>query len=171
MRKLLVIALIAVFAATTHAMFLEEGTSEISVSGLLDFDSANGTLMDLNLFYGYFFVDYLEVGVAGAYLDNDAVQVWALGPKAEYNFDIGYSVVPFVGGSLLIASTDFKDTDEGDTAGIVGVEAGAKFFITEYAAISVALIGEMASEDLYPVKDGKSDNTDIRAELGMRIFF
>lgn len=171
MKKILVIALIAVVAATTHGMFLEEGTSEVSVSGLLDFDSANGTLTDLNLFYGYFFMDYLEIGLAGSYLNDDAVQVWALGPKAEYNFDIGYSIVPFVGGSLMIASTDFKDTDKSDTAGIAGVEGGAKFFITEYAAISVALIGELATEDIYPVKDGKSDNTDIRAELGMRIFF
>jgi hypothetical protein len=171
MRKILVIALIALIAATTQGMFLEEGTSEVSVSGLLDFESANGTLIDLNLFYGYFFVDYLEIGLAGSYLDDDAVQVWALGPKAEYNFDIGYSVVPFVGGSLLLAATEFKDADKNDTAGIAGLEAGAKFFITEYAAISVSLVGEMATDDIYPVKDGKSDNTDIRAELGMRIFF
>ena len=91
MKKILVIALIAAVAATTHGMFLEEGTSEVSVSGLLDFESANGTLVDLNLFYGYFFMDYLEIGLAGQYLNDDAVQVWAVGPKAEYNFDIGYS--------------------------------------------------------------------------------
>ena len=171
MRKILIIALIAAMAATSQGMFLEEGTSEISVSGLLDFETANGTLIDLNLFYGYFFMDYLEIGVAGSYLDNDAVQAWAIGPKAEYNFDIGYSVVPFVGGSLQFASTEFKDADKDDTAGIAGIEGGAKFFITEYAAISVALVGEMATEDLYPAKDGESESTDIRTELGMRIFF
>jgi hypothetical protein len=170
MRKFLVIALIATIAATTHGMFLEKGTSEISVSGLLDFDSASGTLTDLNLFYGYFFMDYLEVGLAGSYLNDDAVRAFALGPKAEYNFDIGYSVVPFVGASLKFASVDFKDTDKNDTCGIAGVEAGAKFFITEYAAISAALVGELASEDIYSAKDGM-DSTDIRAELGMRIFF
>ena len=71
----------------------------------------------------------------------------------------------------MLAATDFKDADKNDTAAIAGAEAGAKFFITEYAAISAALVGEIASEDIYPVKDGKSDSTDIRAELGMRIYF
>lgn len=171
MRKILVIALIAALAVTTHGMFLEEGTSEVSISGLLDFETANGTLIDLNLFYGYFFIDYIEIGLAGSYLDDDAAQIWALGPKAEYNFDIGYSVVPFVGGSLKLAATEYKDTDKDDTAGIVGIEGGVKFFITEYAAISVALVGEAATADIYPAKDGETDSTDIRTELGMRIFF
>lgn len=171
MRKILVIALIAAIAATTHGMFLEEGTSEVSVSGLLDFESANGTAIDLNLFYGYFFMDYLEIGLAGSYYDDDAAQIWALGPKAEYNFDIGYSVVPYVGGSLQLAATEYKEADKNDTAGIVGIEGGAKFFITEYAAISAALVGEAATADVYPAKDGEAESTDIRVELGMRIFF
>ena len=45
----LVIALIAAVAATTQGMFLEEGTSEVSVSGLLDFESANGTVITSRL--------------------------------------------------------------------------------------------------------------------------
>ena len=171
MKKILAIALIAVLAATTHGMFLEEGTSELSVSGLLDFESANGTLFNVNLFYGYFFMDYLEIGLAGSYLDDDAVQMWAVGPKAEYNFDIGYSVVPFVGGHLQIAATDNKDADKDNTAGIVGIEGGAKFFITEYAAISLALVGELATDDIYPAEDGDTESTDARVELGLRMFF
>jgi hypothetical protein len=171
MRKFLVIALIAAAAVTAHGMFLEEGTSEFSVSGMLDFDTANGTLTDVNLFYGYFFMDYLEIGLAGSYLNDDAVQVWAVGPKAEYNFDIGYSVVPYVGGTLKVAATDLKNSSDNNTAGIAGLEAGAKFFITEYAAVSAALVGEAATDDIYPVKNGKTDSTDLRAELGMRIFF
>ena len=171
MRKILVIALIAAVAATTHGMFLEEGTSEFSISGTLDFDTANGTLTALNLFYGYFFIDYLEIGMAGSYLNDDAVQRWALGPKAEYNFDIGYSAVPYIGGSLKFASTEFKHADKDETAGVVGVEGGVKFFISEYAAISVALVGELASEDIYPDEDDGMADTDSRLDVGLRIFF
>ena len=171
MRKILVIALIAAVAVTSHGMFLEEGTSEVSVSGLLDFNTASGTLTDVNLFYGYYLMDYFSVGLAGSYVDNDAVRMWALGPKAEYNFDVGYTAVPFIGCSLLIASTDYKATDLGDTAGVAGLEGGVKFFVTEYAAISVALVGEIATEHIYPVKNGETDNTDARLELGMRLYF
>ena len=171
MRKFLVIALIAAIAVTTHGMFLEEGTSEVSLSGLMDFESANGTLIDLNLFYGYFVMDYVAVGLAGSYYDDDAAQIWAVGPKAEYNFDIGYTVVPYVGGALKLASTEYKDMDKDDTAGVIGVEGGVKFFINEYAAISAALVGEAATADIYPAKDGDTGNTDTRVELGLRIYF
>lgn len=171
MKKILAIALIAALAATTHGMFLEEGTSELSVSGLMDFETSNGTLLNVNLFYGYFFMDYLEIGMAGAYRDDDSVETWALGPKAEYNFDIGYSVVPFAGGHLQIAATDNKAADENHTAGILGIEGGAKFLITEYAALSLALVGEVATDDIYPAKHGETESTDVRLELGMRIFF
>jgi hypothetical protein len=171
MRKFLAMALIAAVAATAHGMFLEEGTSEVSVSGQLNFDTANGTLTDVNLFYGYFLMDYFELGPVATYINDDAVQTWALGPKAEYNFDVGYTAVPFVGCSLLIASTEFKAADESDTAGVAGVEGGVKFFISEYAAISVALVGEIATEHIYSAKNGETDNTDARIDLGMRLFF
>lgn len=170
-RKILAIALIAAIAASAQGMFLEEGTSELSLSGLLDFDTANGTLTDLNVFYGYFVMDYLEVGLEAGYLNDDAFRVWALGPKADYNFDIGYSVVPFIGGALKFASAEQKVIDESDNAGIAALDAGAKFFITEYAAISVALVGELATDDIYAEKDGETSSTDTRIELGMRFFF
>jgi hypothetical protein len=171
MRKILVIALIAAVAATAHGMFLEEGTSEISLSGMVDFDTLYGTYTDLNIFYGYFFMDYLEIGLSGGYINDNSVRVWELGPKAEYNFDIGYSVVPFVGGALKFASSDAKDTDRSKDAAVAALDVGAKFFITEYAAISVALVGEVATDDIYMEGDGDTSTSDARAELGMRFFF
>ena len=171
MKKFLVIALIATAAATSRGMFFEEGTKEISVAGLLDFESANGTRADLNLFYGYFFMDYLEIGLAGSYLNDDAVRVWALGPHGEWNFDIGLELVPFVGGSLMYAHTRNKNLDENRDAGIAGLQGGAKYMLTEYAALSAALVFEAATDDIYPESDDKTSSTDVRAELGMRIFF
>ena len=171
MRKFLAVALILTLAAASHAMYFTEGTSELSVSGLLDFKSANGTLTDINLFYGYFVMDYLEAGLAGSFMNGNAVRTWALGPKAEYNFDIGYSAVPFVGGSLMFAASKLKEEEKSDTAVIAGAEAGAKFFITEYAAISAALVGEIATDDIYASSDDEMDSIDLRFELGMRIFF
>ena len=171
MKIVLVVALILTLAAASQAVYFTEGTSELSVSGLLDLKSANGALTDIHFFYGYFVVDYFEAGLAGSFMNDDTISTWALGPKAEYNFDIGYSVVPFVGGSLKLAASKLKEGDKSDTAAIAGVEAGAKFFITEYAAISTALVGEIATDNIYSSGDNEMDSTDLRFELGMRIFF
>jgi hypothetical protein len=171
MKIIFAVALILTLAVASHAMYFTEGTSELSVSGLLDFKSANGTLTDIDLFYGYFVMDYLEAGLAGSFMNDDTISTWALGPKAEYNFDIGYSAVPFVGGSLMFAASKLKEGEKSDHAFIAGAEAGAKFFITEYAALSAALVGEIATDDIYPSGDDERDSTDLRFELGMRIFF
>jgi hypothetical protein len=171
MNRFLIVALILTLAAASHAMYFTEGTSELSVSGLLDFESENGALTDLHLFYGYFVMDYLEAGLAGSFMNGDAVRMWALGPKAEYNFDLGYSAVPFVGGSLRFAASKLKEGEKSDNAVIAGAEAGAKFFITEYAAISAALVGEIATDDIYLASENEKESTDLRFELGMRIFF
>jgi hypothetical protein len=170
MRIIFVVVLILTLAAAGHAMYFTEGTSELSVSGLLDFKSANGALADIHVFYGYFVMDYLEAGLVGSFMNDDTISTWALGPKVEYNFDVGYTAVPFVGGSLMFADSKLKEGERSDTA-IAGAEAGAKFFITEYAAISAALVGEIAIDDIYSSGDDEMDNTDLRVELGMRIFF
>ena len=172
MRKILVIALVAaIAAASAQAVFLEEGTSELSLSGTLDFDTAYGTYSVLDIFYGYFVMDYLEAGAAFGLINNNAYRVWSIGPKAEYNFDLGYSVVPYIGGALKFASTENKGIDRTDNAGVAALELGTKFFITEYAAVSVAVVGEAATDDIYMEGDDDSSSTDMRFELGMRFFF
>ncbi len=172
MKNILVIALVAVMATVSaQGMFLEEGTSELSLSGMLDFDTAYGTYTALDIFYGYFVMDYLETGVAFGMINNNQYRVWSIGPKAEYNFDLGYSAVPYIGGALKFASTENKDIDRTDNAGVAALELGSKFFITEYAAISVAFVGEAATDDIYMEGDDDSSSTDMRFELGMRFFF
>jgi len=124
----------------------------------------------VNLFYGYFFMDYLEIGWPASISTDDAVQAFAVGPKAELQLRHRLHGGPVRRRFAPVRRRRFKDTDRNDDSAIVGVEAGAKFFITEYAAISAALVGELATDDIYPVKDGKSDNTDLRLELGMEDF-
>jgi hypothetical protein len=152
-------------------MFLEEGTSEISLSGLVDFDTVQGTYVAANVFYGYFIMDYLSVGPVVAYFNDNSFRAWAVGPKAEYNFDIGYSLVPYVGGALKFATRETKDLDMSNNAGVATLELGAKFLVSEYAAISAALVGDAATDDLYMEGDEEASSTDIRLEVGMRIFF
>ena len=61
---------------------------------------------------------------------------------------------------------DYEDKD----AFILGGEGGVKFFLTEYFAISGALVLEMATDDVYEDKDDVQ-SYDVRIEVGLRTFF
>ena len=144
MKKLLVIALVALCAAGSYASMLPADTAEVFVTGMLDLETANDTLIDLTFGYGYFFVDYLETGWRVGLEDDDAHTAYSLGGFAEYNFDLGIELMPFVGASLDLVSIDFHNTaeDNDETAGVLGIQGGAKYFITE----SLASLAEPRSE-------------------------
>ena len=174
MKKLLVIALVALCAAGSYASMLPADTAEVFVTGMLDLETANDTLIDLTFGYGYFFVDYLETGWRVGLEDDDAHTAYSLGGFAEYNFDLGIELMPFVGASLDLVSVDMHDTgdDDGDkTAGVLGIQGGAKYFITESLAVSTALVVERATKDIYPVDDAITSKTNIKFEVGMRYFY
>ena len=174
MKKFIVLALVALLAAGSYASMLPADTAEVFVTGLVDLETANDTLIDLNFGYGYFFIDYLETGWRVGIEDDDFHTAWSVGGFAEYNFDIGIELMPFVGASLDIISIDFHDEvdeDLDETAGVLGLQAGAKYFITESLAVSTALVLEKSTEDIYAEDDGETSSTNIKLEIGMRFFY
>jgi len=168
MKKLAVFVLTAVLAFNTFGSILPQGTSEIGLSGAVDFEGPGGTSIDLAVFYGYFVRDLLEAGLGIELYNDDDVTAWAIGPKVEYNFDLGTELAPYVGGKLLYAAVDANNEDK--NAAILGLEAGGKYFITEYLAASLAFVVEVASEDIY-AGDNEMTDHDERIELGLRTFF
>lgn len=174
MKKLIILALVALFAASSYASMLPADTAEVFVTGLVDLETGSDTLIDLNFGYGYFFIDYLETGWRVGIEDDDFHTAWSVGGFAEYNFDIGIELMPFVGASLDIISIDYHDEvadDLDETAGVLGLQAGAKYFITESLAVSTALVVEKSTEDIYAEDDGETSSTNIKLELGMRFFY
>lgn len=175
MKKLIVFAIVALLAAGSYASMLPADTAEVFVTGLVDLETANDTLIDLNFGYGYFFIDYLETGWRVGIEDDDFHTAWSVGGFAEYNFDMGIELMPFVGASLDLISIDFHDDeaaeDRDETAGVLGLQAGAKYFITETLAVSTALVIEKATEDIYDEDDGELSSTNIKLEVGMRYFY
>lgn len=170
MKKLLILAAVLSMTLSAHAALLEAGMNELDLSGMVDFDSAVGTQLDLEVFYGYFFIDYLETGVGFKTHADDDYTLWAIGPGAEYNFDLGTELVPYVGADIRYAQIDADAIEETSTY-IIGAEVGVKYFITEYLAISTSLNAEYAGKDIYSDKDGEWVNTDASLNLGMRVFF
>ena len=62
MKRWIAVAAISLFAAGSMAQGIAEGTKELGLSGVLDFDTGVGSLFDLSVSYGYFLMDGLEVG-------------------------------------------------------------------------------------------------------------
>lgn len=173
-----VLAAAAIGLAATGARgeaLISEGSSELGVGGSLDFVGVNGTSVDLSLRYGYFFWDAISLGgVFGLYNDDDLTR-FEFGAVGEYNFRlsddyrpvVGTDFVPFVGASARYA---YADMDKNKSALLFGLEGGAKLFLTDSAALTLSLAGDLATEKIFP-DDGDMQNWDLAIKLGMRFYF
>jgi len=168
MKKTIIILLAVLMAAGASAQLLDQGVSELRLSGLVDFETADDTLFLLDVFYGVFLVDCFEAGLAMGLRESDSLSLWKIGAEAEYNFDLGTELVPYIGGGLFYGRFDVDGKN--DSGMIIKAAAGTKYFVTESVAISMAAVLEWASEDVYPEEGGLSD-MDTRLELGLRFFF
>lgn len=170
MKKIIVLALLATFtAAHADAAAIAKGTRELRASGLLDFDSANGTDIRLDLGYGYFIADYLEVGALFGIADNDRVTALRLGGFAEYNIETETDLIPFFGGQMRYIYADFA-IGGSESAIAFGGYGGVKFFITPNLALSTRLLIEFATEDIY-IEENKINDMDIVVDLGLNYYF
>ena len=188
MKKYMAIwAALMLVSATGFGAAMLQDTSELGVSGLLDFDTSDGSLMDLGLFYGYYVADYVEVGPTLSFRNDDSRTEWTVGVQSEYDLDLGTEFVPFFGLGLEYADVDDDDvpssavaeTVDGEelpnnsisqSAIIIAGRVGAKYFITESVALSGQFEFDWASDDIYSDENG-TENTNAKIELGLRFFF
>ena len=173
MKKWIALSVIAAFASTSSAVMLSEGTRELVVIGLFDPDTEFDSQLDIGIAYGQFVQDLVELGVGATLSDNDVLETWSVFAFAEYNWDMGTELVPYVGVTISYANAeiDFGDGfDADDDAFGVGGSLGVKYFISENIAISGALNYEWASEDIFFEDDGVED-TNFDVDLAMRFFF
>lgn len=149
---------------------LDEGTKTIEGTGSLDSDTPVGTDFSLQLGYGYFIMDNLELaGVAGV-RDNDEFTTYEFGGRVEYNIATDSALVPFVGAGILWAGADADDADDEDT--LVGrFSAGVKYFIDDNVALAFSLVYEKAGDDIYIDDDGDADDDNVKGVFGIRFYF
>ena len=159
----------ATVSAQGDVPLFAKGVQEVQTEGMIDFDSGRGTRIDLTLGYGIFVQDYLEVGGRVSIARDDEAVAFGLAGFAEYNFDNGTWMIPFVGGSLGYET--FDDAFYGDDAGLIlGAYGGAKYFLRESVAITGTLNVEFGSGDVFLSDDGL-DSTNIEFRLGLRAYF
>lgn len=168
MKRLMAMMAVLALAGTTYGASLKEGTQEVVADGLFDPETAAGTTYDLGLKYGYFIQDSVEVGGQVNWSDDDVVTAYGAGAFAEYNFDQGTELVPYVGAALDYVNADVEDADSVDAFQLTG-EVGVKYFLVENVAVSAAGKFQWSDEDIY-AKDNDLEDTNIEIDLAMRFF-
>jgi opacity protein-like surface antigen len=169
MRKCIVLLIIAALATASQAASLKQGTREVAVSG--EWNSQANDLAQIQLELGQFVADNIEVGVGGGYAGNNDTDTWNVNAFAEYNFDLGSEVVPFVGLGVGYSdtSTDLGGADADANAGTVAGEAGVKYFLCDNVAIFGSAEYDWATDDVYPDEDKLSDQ-NFQLNIGMRFY-
>lgn len=180
MKKMTWLSLLATLLAVSPLAFgaalVTKGANELGLEGDLDFATAVGTRLEASAKYAYFFWDRISLGVQGVVFNNDAMHQFGLGVNAEYNFTLssnykplfGTDLVPFLGAAISYRHA--KLFDEKESAVVFGGEGGVKFFLTDTTAITLSLVGELATEDIYD-DDLEATNKDLSLRLGMRFYY
>jgi hypothetical protein len=170
MKKWLLLAVAVALAVPVSGALLPAQMRELGFTGLIDFDSAAGTLFDFGVFFGYFFTDGFEMGLEAAVRNDDLADFWSTGVRAEYNFDLGTALVPYLGLSLSYGEVDSDVIRDTGSAAILGGQAGVKYFLTEYLALSAALVLQGATDEVFP-NDDEVETTNSEVQFGIRCFF
>jgi opacity protein-like surface antigen len=174
--RLAIVALLALTlaaAAQEPVLMIDQGTKEVGINGGLNFDTENGTLVDLTGTFGYFVRDLIEVGAIGRVTDDDSVTFWGAGVFVEGDYDLGTDWFPYAAISAEFNSTDFETADgkaESSEAFALGFWGGLKYFFITNAALDIRLTYRRATDNIY-AKDDKLEKDDWQAGVGLRVFF
>ncbi|MBU0716076.1 MAG: hypothetical protein KJ964_12030 [Verrucomicrobia bacterium] len=171
MKKLAIVVVLSLATIIgSYAQMLSQGTKELDISGNFDPKGAAGTQIWTALGFGYFVADNLELAVAGAFIYDDYEIGYHPAVGAQYNFDLGCKLVPFIGLNLGWGIWDYKDVENTDGF-VYGGEVGVKYFITESLALSASIDYDLSTGDIWMEKDGKMVDNNWGVAWGLRYFF
>ena len=159
---------------------LDQGTRELALSGTLEFPEFEELDFDLDISYGYFFKDGWEVGVRALGSDLSGIERFDFSVFSEYNFNRQSHIVPFLGGSVGVASVSFDGFDDFDSTStlapndedstVFSIQGGIKWFIRPYMAVSSAIGFNVSTDDIYLADNELKDNL-TRFRFGLRYYF
>ncbi|MBA4387107.1 MAG: hypothetical protein C0404_03940 [Verrucomicrobia bacterium] len=148
-------------AAPTTMAGIQKGEKEIS--GSVSVMSGSGGDADVGTTWmligsgGYFITDNIQVKGTGLIFGNSGNDMsmvnGSVGAGADYLFDAGLAVIPYVGGDLLISfskvssDSDLGGGDTSDTSLGFDIHAGVKQFIADHTAINYELRYMMDTSD------------------------
>jgi hypothetical protein len=148
---------------------LDKGTKVLEGAGYIDLMADE---VQLQLAYGQFVADGIEVAVVAGLRDNDRYMSTELGVRAEYNLVRNSALVPFLGAGVVWADVEADDSDIDTDAAVFSVGGGVKYFIRDDVALAVNGSYLFATDDIFvDYEDGEVEDDDIRILFSVRFYF
>ncbi len=148
---------------------LDKGTKALEGAGHINLMGDEG---QIQLAYGQFVADGIEVAVVAGLRDDDRYMSTELGIRTEYNFVRNSPFVPFLGASVVWAAVEADDFDIDTNAAVFSVGGGVKYFIRDDVALAVNASYLFATDDIFvDYEDREAENEDIRFLFSVRFYF
>lgn len=177
-KKWFVFAVVAMLAGSAFAAEkesigvtpnLDKGTKVLEGAGIIN---VMGDEVQLQLAYGQFIADGIEVALVAGLLDNDRYMSTELGVRAEYNLVLDSAFVPFLNTGVVWADAEADDSDLDTDAAVFSVGGGAKYFIRDDVALAVNGSYLIATDDIFvDSEDGELQNDEFRILFSVRFYF
>ena len=148
---------------------LDKGTKVLEGAGYINLMADE---VQLQLAYGQFVADGIEVALVAGLRDNDFYMSTELGVRAEYNLVLDSPFVPFLGAGAVWADAEADDYDIDTDAAVFSVGGGVKYFMRDDVALAVNGSYLVATDDLFvDAEDGEVEDDDIRILFSVRCYF
>ncbi len=148
---------------------LDKGTRVLEGAGSIDLMADD---VQIQLVYGRFIADGLEVAALAGLRDNDRYMSTELGVRAEYNLIRDSALVPFLGAGVVWADVEADDNGIDTDAAVFSVGGGVKSFIRDDVALAVNGSYLVASDDIFvDNEDGEVEDDEFRILFSIRFYF
>lgn len=148
---------------------LDKGTKVLEGAGYI---YLMGDDVQIQLAYGKFVADGIEVAMVAGLRDNDYYMSTELGVRAEYNLVLDSALVPFLSTSVVWADAEADDSDIDTDAAVFSVGGGVKYFIRDDVALAVDGSYVVATDDVFvDSEDGEAQDDEARILLSVRYYF
>lgn len=157
--------------------YLQAGTQELNVQGLVDFDAEDSYSVDLNAKYGYFVKDNWELGANITTDLSKSYKSGGIGLFTEYNFTNSTNLVPYVGLATELIRADYSNKDDNldteafdATAVNFKTALGVRYFISTNVALSAEVNYNIATDHL-KVSGGDAKDSFTKFLIGTSFYF
>jgi hypothetical protein len=148
---------------------LDKGTKVLEGAGTIDVMADE---LQIQLAYGHFVADGVEVAVLAGLRDNDSYMSTELGLRAEYNLILDSAFVPFLSAGIVWANVEADEKNLDTDAAVFSVGGGVKYFIRDNVALALNGSYLVASDDIFvDSDDGELQDDEFRILFSVRFYF
>ena len=157
--------------------YLKQGTQELRVQGILDFDADDSYNVDAEVKYGYFVIDDWELGANLSMDLSKSNKSGNVGVFTEYNFTNSTDFVPYVGLATELVRATYDDRENNlesksfnATAVNFKSSLGVKYFISDNVALTTEVNYNIAT-DHFKVSGGDAKDSFTKLLVGTSFYF